>query len=187
MRDGSGLPASGRALLQLPDGDKEGDKARKRFNYLMLDALKKDRETVVKEGLAAAGRKRKRAADDNDPGSETELQAPGREQLEAVVVWVVIARAGVIDDYYEEEGRTYKWATAMTKHLVKLRQRILQELYLGIKQRIGQKKHIRIIFGACTKPHSDGRVPVEVEHICSNTDLENFLDLIKGAYNLIIL
>src|SRR6266576_2918278 len=115
MRDGSGLPASGRALLQLPDGDKEDDKARKRFNYLMLDALKKDRETVVKEGLAAAGRKRKRAADDNDPGSETELQASGREQLEAVVVRVVIARAGVIDDYYKEEEWTYKWATAMMK------------------------------------------------------------------------
>ena len=77
MRDGNGLPASGQAILQLADGDKEGDKARKRFNYLMLDALKKDRETVVKEVLTAAGRKHKRVPNVDDPGSETELQAPG--------------------------------------------------------------------------------------------------------------
>ena len=120
MRDGNGLPASGRAILQLADSDKEGDNARKRFNYLMLDALKKDRETMVKEVLAAAGRKRKHAANADDPGSETELQAPGQEQLEAVVVQVVIGRAGVIDDYFEEYRRSYKWPTAMTKHLMKL-------------------------------------------------------------------
>ena len=125
MRDGNSLPASARAILQLADGDKEGDKARKRFNYLMLDALKKNRETVVKEEHAAAGRTRKCAANADDSGSETELQAPGWEQLQAVVVQVVIAIAEVIDDYFEEDRRSYKWAPTITKHLVKLQQQTL--------------------------------------------------------------
>ena len=120
MRDGNGLSASGRAILQLKEGDKQGVKACKCFNYLMLDALKKDRETVVKKGLAAAGRKHKHTVNTDDPGSETELQAPGREQLEVVVVQVVTARARVIDDYFEEDRRSYKWATAIMKHLMKL-------------------------------------------------------------------
>ena len=39
MEDGNGLPVSGRALLQLPWGDKEGGKARDRFHYLLLDTV----------------------------------------------------------------------------------------------------------------------------------------------------
>ena len=60
---------------------------------------------------------------------------------------------------------------------------VLQELYLGIEQRIGQNRDIKIIFGACTKPCSDSRVPSEIERICSNTDLKSFLDLAKGTYH----
>ena len=56
---------------------------------------------------------------------------------------------------------------------------------MGIQQRIRQNRHIRIIFVACTKPRSDGRVPSEVERICSNTVLENFFDLAKGTYHLV--
>ena len=152
----------------------------------MLDALKKDREIVVKEGLAASGRKRKRAVNADATGSETDLQATGREQLEAVVVRVVIARSGVIDDYFEKDRRSYNCATAMTKHLVNLRQWTLQELCLGIEQRIGQNSYIRIIFEAWPKSCSDGRVPSEIERICSNTDLENFLYLAKGTYHTVI-
>jgi len=51
------LLASGRVLLQSDKGDKDGDKARDRFYYLLLDSLKKDRETETKEGLASAKRK----------------------------------------------------------------------------------------------------------------------------------
>ena len=120
IRNGNAFLASGQAILQLADGDKETDKAHKRFNYLMLDAVKKDRETLVKEGLVAAGRKHKRVANTEYRGREAELQATGREQLQVVVVRVVIARAGVIDDYFEEDGSSYKWATAMREHLVKL-------------------------------------------------------------------
>ena len=49
-------------MLSLSQGDKDGDKARKQFHHLLLDSLKKDRETVTKKGLAAAAQKRKRAA-----------------------------------------------------------------------------------------------------------------------------
>jgi len=52
------LPSSGRKLLKSAKGDKEGDKARKHFHYLLLHSLKKDRETEVKEGLAAAALQR---------------------------------------------------------------------------------------------------------------------------------
>ena len=53
MNPDHGLPASGRTMLSLPQGDKDGDKARKRCHHLLLDSLKKDRETLTKEGLAA--------------------------------------------------------------------------------------------------------------------------------------
>jgi len=46
------LPSSGRKLLKSAKGDKDGDKAHERCHHLLLDSLKKDRETEVKEGLA---------------------------------------------------------------------------------------------------------------------------------------
>jgi len=49
-----GLPASGRKLLTSAQGDKDGEKSQQRFHHHLLDSLKKDRETEVKEGLAAA-------------------------------------------------------------------------------------------------------------------------------------
>ena len=54
------MPTSGKGLLELCRGDKQGDKAKERFNYLLLDALKKGRETETREGLAAPTRKRNR-------------------------------------------------------------------------------------------------------------------------------
>ena len=66
MDPDNGLPASGGTMLSLPHGVKDGDKARKRFHHLVLDSLKKDRETLTKEGLASAAQKRKRAANDSD-------------------------------------------------------------------------------------------------------------------------
>ena len=80
----NGLPASGRALLQSNKGDKDGDKARDRFHYLLLDSLKKDRETETKEGLASAKRKRDQAANDSDG------DAPGPIEAPALVVRVAI-------------------------------------------------------------------------------------------------
>jgi len=53
MDSKNGLPSSGRKLLRSVKGDKDGNKAHKRFHHLLLDSLKKDRETEAKEGLAA--------------------------------------------------------------------------------------------------------------------------------------
>jgi len=80
----NGVPASGRALLQSDKGDKDGDKARDRFHYLLLDSLKKDRETETKEGLASVKRKRDQAANDSDG------DAPGPIEAPALVVRVAI-------------------------------------------------------------------------------------------------
>jgi len=56
MQANYGLLALGRTLLNTLVGDKEGDKARDRFHHLLLDSLKKDRETGIKEGLVSAAR-----------------------------------------------------------------------------------------------------------------------------------
>ena len=68
--------ASGWALLQSDKRDKDGDKARARFHYLLLDSLKKDRENETKEGLASAKRKRDQAANDSDGDAPGPIEAP---------------------------------------------------------------------------------------------------------------
>ena len=78
------LPASGRALLQSDKGDKDGDKARDRFQYLLLHSLKKYRETESKEGLASAKRNQDQTAYDSDG------DAPDPIESSALVVRVVI-------------------------------------------------------------------------------------------------
>lgn len=88
----------------------------------MLDAIKKDRETIVKEECVVAGRKVKCTANADDQGSDTKIEALEWEQLEAVVKRVVIASVGFIDNNYKEEGRSYQWAIAIRKDLVKLQQ-----------------------------------------------------------------
>ena len=52
------LPASGERMLNLLQGDKDGQKAREPFHYLLLDSRKKDRETMMKGGLASVAIKR---------------------------------------------------------------------------------------------------------------------------------
>jgi len=84
-----GLPASGRTLLNTPVGDKEGDKARNRFHHLLLDSLKKDHETGVKEGLASAARQRENATNDSDGNEERPIILP------SVLVWVAIVNLNV--------------------------------------------------------------------------------------------
>lgn len=57
-----GLPASGKRMLNLPRGDKDGEKARERFHHLLLDSLKKDRETATKGGARICGAKEKKSS-----------------------------------------------------------------------------------------------------------------------------
>jgi hypothetical protein len=54
----NGFPAKGRTLVLKAKGHKEGDLAKMRLNHLLLDSLKKDRATEVKEGLLSTGSKR---------------------------------------------------------------------------------------------------------------------------------
>jgi len=76
MDSKNGLPASRKALLQSNEGDKDGDKARDRFHYLLLDSLKKDRKKETKEGLAWAKRKRDQGANDYDRDTTGLIEAP---------------------------------------------------------------------------------------------------------------
>ena len=83
MRADDGLPASGERMLNLPRGDKDGEKALERFHYLLLDSLKEDRETMTKGGLASAAIKRKRAVNDTDDDESAPLR-PNNTPTEAI-------------------------------------------------------------------------------------------------------
>jgi len=88
----SGLPVSGRTLLNTPIGDKEGNKATDRFHHLLLDSLKKDRETGVKEDLASAGRQRENAANNSYGNEERPIILP------SVLVRVAIVNPNIAED-----------------------------------------------------------------------------------------
>jgi len=110
----NGLPASGGQLLTSAKGDKDDEKARQRFHHLLLDSLKKDRETEVKEGLAAAALQREHAANDSDK----------EEGSQPIVTKSVIVRVVIIDpdnatDVANDGG--YCWATVKVRQFVALR------------------------------------------------------------------
>ena len=83
MRAENGLLASVERMLNLPCGDKHGEKARERFHYLLLDSLKKDREIMTKRGLASAAIKRKHAVNDTDDDASAPLR-PNNTPTEAI-------------------------------------------------------------------------------------------------------
>jgi len=111
--------------LQSDKGDKDGDKARDSFHYLLLDSLKKDRERETKEGLASAKRKRDQAANDSDGDATGPYESP------ALVVRVVIIDPEDARDL-EPSGGDYCWANARNKQLVPLRRITMQELVDGV-------------------------------------------------------
>ena len=88
MRAENGLPTSGERMLNLPRGDKDGEKARERFHYLLLDSHKKDRETMMKAGLASAAIKRKYAVNDTDDDESAPLR-PNNTPSEAIRVLLI--------------------------------------------------------------------------------------------------
>ena len=178
----NGLPASGRNMLKLPRGDKDGDKARDRFHHLLLDSLKKDRQTETKSGLSAAARKRKSTADDSGE-DEASMMRPITAPIETIRV-VVISRS-LAEDLTPATGQ-FKWATARVKQLVALRDITVAELIKGIRPRIRDGQFVRAIYGAITKPPVDGTGPEDVERITSDTDLANFVAVTSGAYKPIM-
>lgn len=60
----NGLPVSGGALVWRPGGDREGDKARERLHYLMLNSCKKDHDTETREAISATKQRRATGAMD---------------------------------------------------------------------------------------------------------------------------
>jgi len=151
MQPKSGLPASGRTLLNTPVGGKEGNKARDRFHHLLLDSLKKDHETGVKEGLASAARQGENAANDLDGNEERPIILP------SVLLRVAIINPnGAVDTNTAGE---YIWATARRKQFVALKNVAIVQVIKGIKDHIPAGKHVRAIYGAITKPNADGSDP----------------------------
>ena len=71
-------------MLILPRRDSDGKKARERFHHLLLDHVKKDRETETKSGLPAVPRNRKLAADDSGEEAETSTRYPLAAPLETI-------------------------------------------------------------------------------------------------------
>jgi hypothetical protein len=171
----NGLPASGRKLLTSAKGDKDGEKARQRFHHLLLDSLKKDRETEVKEGLAAAALQRENAANDSDKegGSQPIV-------TKSVIVRVVIVDPDNETDVSGDAG--YCWATAKVRQFVALKDIAVVEIFNGIRARIPEERHIRAIYGAVSKPPLDGTDPDDIERIVSDEDLTNFVMVAKGVY-----
>ena len=71
-----------------PPGDKDGEKAREHFHYLLLDSQKKDRETMMKAGLASTAIKRKCAVNDTDDDKSGPLR-PNNTPSEAIRVLLI--------------------------------------------------------------------------------------------------
>ncbi|KAF8415029.1 hypothetical protein EV426DRAFT_710594 [Tirmania nivea] len=170
-----GLPASGRKLVMTAKGDKEGDKARERFHYLLLDCLKKDRETETKEGLSSAKRRWENAA--NDSGEET---------TRPTTIPFYTVRVAIIDlnnntDINPVDGNYY-WANAQNKQHVALRKVTLAELIESIRPQIPDGCMVRAIYSALTKPPLDGTTPEDIERVTTDDDLVNFLAVGDGMY-----
>jgi len=152
----NGLPASGWALLQSDKGDKDRDKARDRFHYLLLDSLKKDRETETKEGLASAKRKRDQAFNVSDEDTPGPIESP------TLVVRVVIIDPEDARDQQPMRGN-YCWANARNKRLVPLPRITMQELVDGVRARIPNGRIVRAIYGALSTPPPNGQKLADIE------------------------
>ena len=177
MDPDNGLPASGGTMLSLPHRDEDGDKVRKRFHHLHLDSLKKDQETLTKEGLASAVQKRKRAANDSD-----EYAAPLRLMNNpGEPVRVVLVDPDKDTDLQGNTGQ-FKWATASTKQIVVLNGITVAAVINSIESRIPNGRHVRAVYGAVAKPPADRKEPDDTEQITSDEDLRNFLEVTRGVY-----
>ena len=183
MRAENGLLASVERMLNLPCGDKHGEKAREHFHYLLLDCLKKDREIMMKRGLASAAIKRKHAVNDTDDDESAPLR-PNHTPTEVIRVLVIDSDKPM--DLVGASGQ-FKWATAGTKQLVALKELTIAALLNAINARILAAKYVRSIFGTVTKPPANGAEPEDVERITCNEDLRNLIEVTLGAYKPIMM
>ena len=170
-------------MLNLARGDEDGEKARERFHYLLLDSLKEDREKMTKGGLASAAIKCKRAVNDMDDDESAPLR-PNNTPTEAIRVLLIDPDKPM--DLVEASGQ-FKWATAGTKQLVALKELTIAALINAINARIPAAKYVRSIFGAVTKPPANGAEPEDIERITCDEDLRNFIEVTCGAYKPIMM
>ena len=183
MRAENGLPASEERMLSLLQGDKDGEKARERFHYLLLDSLKKDRETMTKGGLASVAIKCKCAVYDTDDDESAPL-CPNNSPTEAICVLLIHPDKPM--DLVGASGQ-FKWATARTKQLVDLKELTIAALMNAMKARILAAKYVISIFGAVTKPPANGAEPEDIESITRDENLRNVITLTRGAYKAIMM
>ena len=76
----------------------------------------------------------------------------------------------------------YCWPTAKGRQFVALKKMAVAEVLNGISTRIPERKHIRTMYGALTKPPADSTDPEEIDRIMSDDDLSNFIMLAKRVY-----
>lgn len=179
-----GFPQSGLDLVG--KNTDAGRQAKEHLNHLVLDCLKKGRETETKEDLAKASRKRRAAAADLDEEEEDDISQPAAATVVRVYIADPDAPACRIVPAVTDPALAYKWATCPKSQLVRLKEISLAELYKGVKSRLGDDK-IRAVYGALEKPAADGSVPTDVERLHTDEDLLNFFDVVKNIYTPICL
>ena len=171
MKVEHGFPQSGLDLLSRNTAAAE--KAKDHLNNLLLDCLKKTRETETREDLATAGRRQAEVDVEVDDAVD---RTPSSNRIVRVYISDPNVAASKAPD-----GK-YLWATCPKSQLVKLKNITLAELHKGIQTRL-QNGKIHSIYGALEKPPADGSLPSDVERICTDEDLENFLDVTHGSYS----
>ena len=170
----NGLSASGRQLRRAQVGDKGGDNAREKFNYLMLDSLKKDRETDTKSALASASRRRERSRDIDISAQSDPLISPTGFTIRVVIVDP--------QEALDKRAGHYRWATACKRQFVTLKHITITEILASIKARIPDGRYVRALYGAITKPPTDGSVPEDTERLVTDGDLQGFISMVEGMY-----
>ena len=128
----------------------------------------------MKEGLAAVALQQEHAANDSDKEGGSQ----------AIVTKSVIVRVVIIDldnatDVANDGG--YCWTTTKVRQFVALKDIAVVEIINGIRARISRGRHIRAIYGAVSKPPTDGSDPDNIESIVSDEDLTNFVIIAKGV------
>ena len=179
----NGLPAFGERMLNLLQGDKDGEKAWERFHYLLLDSQKQDRETMTKEGLASVAIPCKRAVNNTDDDESAPLR-PNNIPTEAIRVLLIDPDKPM--DLMGANGH-FQWATGGTKQLVAVKELTIAALMNAINARIPAAKYVSSIFSTMTKPPANGAEPEDIERITCDEDLRTFMEVTCGAYKPIMM
>ena len=106
----NGLLALSKQILRAQVGDNEGGNPQEKFNYLMLDSLKKNRKTDTNSALTSALKRRERSTNINILAQSDLLISPIDVTIQVVIVDHEVAVDKPTGHYY--------WATACKRQLV---------------------------------------------------------------------